>query len=124
MDNAERGLAAHGEYVTQRVCGGDCSKRVGIIHDWRKKIDSLDQREVRTDSEHTCIIAGLETHRDVGIIPARQARERLVQNLWTQLRRSTGCFNVGGQLLCVQVPSIRLSLSTRVGTTRNRYMIR
>jgi hypothetical protein len=66
-----------------------------------KKSTCLHQREVRGDPEHTGIVAGIETHQNVGMLHASQARERLVQNLWTQLRRSTGGFDVRGQLLAV-----------------------
>jgi hypothetical protein len=70
----------------------------------------LHQSQIIAEPEHTGIVAGVETHQHVRMFHARQARERLVQNLWTQLRRSTGGFDVCCQLLRVQDSRIRVDL--------------
>ena len=93
------GVAAHGVDVAEGIGGGDGSERVGVVHDGREEIDGLHQGVLRRQLVDAGIVGGIEAYQHVIVSPARDAREHLVQNLRTELGRSTGGGGVGSQLL-------------------------
>ena len=71
---------------------------IRIVHNGRKEIHRLHQGEALRELVHARVIARVKPYQHVFVRHARQARQHLVQNLWTELRRSTGCFHVRSQL--------------------------
>ena len=91
-------LAAHGVNVAQRIGRRDRAESVRIIHDRREEIHGLHQGTLRRQLVHAGIVGGVKPDQHVLVRPAWDPGEHLVQNLWTQLGRSTGRGSVRGQL--------------------------
>ena len=92
-------LAAHGVDIAQRIGRGDGAERVRIVDNGGEKIDGLHQGELRRQLVHAGIVGRVKPYQHVFIRDARNRGEHPVQNLWTQLRRSTRGFHVRGQLM-------------------------
>ncbi len=90
-----KGSASHGVNVAQSVGGGDGSESEGIVDDRGEKVHCLHQSEVWRETIHSGVVRRFEADEHVRICHARDAGEHLVQNLWTQFRRSTGRLHVG-----------------------------
>ena len=89
------GPASHGIDIAERIGGGDGSEGVGIVHDGREEVDGLNQGTLRRELVHAGVVRRVKPDQNVTVRPARYAPKHVVQNLWTQLRRSTGCTGVG-----------------------------
>ncbi len=97
IERAVSGVPAHGVDVAERVRRGDGSERERIVDNRSEKIDRLHQRHVGRQTVHSGVVGGIEADQNIGIFHARYAREHLVQDLWTQFRRSTRGFHVRRQ---------------------------
>ena len=86
-DNREggNGTAAHGVNVTEGVGGGDLAEGERIVGDGREEIDGLHEREIVRESIHPCVVAGIKTNEQIGIIRPRQTAKHGVQKTWTSL---------------------------------------
>ena len=91
------GSATHGVNIAQRVGRCNLAEDVGIVHNGRKEIHGLNQRQIGRESIHSRVVTGVKAHQDVWIGLFRQLGQYGVQNTWTQLGRSTRRFDQGGQ---------------------------
>ena len=98
--DGERGerARAHGVDIGQGVGGGDAAKCERVIDNGREEIHGLHEGALRAQPVDACVVAGVETDQHVRIRKARDARQNRVQNLWTQLGRSTRGLDMSGKL--------------------------
>jgi hypothetical protein len=93
------GPPAHGVHVAQRVGRGDGAEGLGIVHDGREEVHGLHQGKLRRQLVHAGIVGGVKPDQHVLVGPTGHGGQYLVQNLWTELGRSTRGFHVCRKLL-------------------------
>src|SRR6185437_16976066 len=97
------------------IRGGDLAKSEWIVGNGREEVDRLHEGEVIRESIHPCVVAGIETNEQIGIIRPRQTAKHGVQKTWTQLGRSTSGLGGGRQThrICqgASLLTIRLNLT-------------
>jgi hypothetical protein len=92
-------LAAHGVHVAQRIGCGDGAEGLGVVNDRRKEVDRLHQGELRRQLVHAGIVGSVKPDQNILVGPTGHGGQYLVQNLWTELGRSTRGFHVRRKLL-------------------------
>ena len=112
-EDGERGngAAAHGVDVAERVGGGDGAEGVRIVDDGREEIHGMHEGELRRQFVDAGIVGGIKPDQHVFIRPARYGGQHLVQQLWTQLGRSTRSLHVGCKLLNAASRGTRLQIT-------------
>jgi hypothetical protein len=91
------GSASHGIHVAERIGGGDGAEGERVVYDRGEEVNGLDECEILAEKVHSGIVGCIEADKDIRVDDARQGAEHFVQQLWTQFRRSTGRFDVGGK---------------------------
>ena len=58
-DNIQRRerFSTHGKNIGERVGGGDLTKPIGVIDDWREEVNRLNQRQILRKTEHPGIVS-------------------------------------------------------------------
>jgi hypothetical protein len=98
--------AAHRVNIAQRIRRGDSAERIRIVHNRREEVERLHESALLRQPVDARIVRGVEADHHVGIAGSRESRKRLVQNLWTEFRRSTRGLDVGCQFACICQPSV------------------
>ena len=62
------GLPAHGVNIAQRIGRGNLAKGVGIVDNGREEVHGVDDSQVRTQTEHPGVVAGLGADQHVRVI--------------------------------------------------------
>ena len=94
-----QGSAAHRVDVAEGVGGGDSAEGGGVVDDGSEEVGGLHEGTLRRELEDAGIVGGIKPDQKVGVLEPGNARQNAVQNLWTQLGRSTRGFYVSGELL-------------------------
>ncbi len=97
-EDGERGdgTATHGVDVAEGVGGGDGAEGERIVDDGGEEVDGLDEGTLRAQPVDARIIGRIEAYQHVRVGRIGQVAQNVVQNLWTQFRRSTGGLGVRG----------------------------
>src|SRR5262249_18325709 len=61
-------LSPHGVNVAERVRRGDLAEGKGIVDDWRKEIDGLDQSLVGSYLIHARVVGVVEADQNIGVM--------------------------------------------------------
>jgi hypothetical protein len=92
--------AAHRVNVAERVGGGNGSVGERVVHDGCEEIHGLHEGELRRQLVDAGIVGGLKPDQHVLVDGGARRRgdggQHPVQNLWTELGRSTGGLDVCG----------------------------
>ena len=99
--NGERrnGAPAHGVDVAQSIGRRKGAEGGGIVDDGREEIHGLHQGKLRRQLVHAGIVGSVKPDQHVFVGPTGHGSQNLVQNLWTELGRSTRGFDVRRKLL-------------------------
>jgi len=95
----DHGASAHGVYIGKRVCCGDRTEPVGIVHDRREEVDGLHQRRPCIPPVHTPIVSGPVINQDPGVGVQRNAAQDPSELACGEFARSTRAADHLGQSL-------------------------
>jgi hypothetical protein len=81
---------SHRPNVVDRIERGDAAIVVRVVHDRRKEVHSLDQRQIVAQTIDPSIVGGVKAYQDVFVNRLHgQAAKRLGQHLCRELGRTT-----------------------------------
>jgi hypothetical protein len=83
---------------------------VGVVHNGRKKINGLDQRQIIGNPIDSGIIRPLQPDDDIGIGWDEKSAQRFVQVPWRQFGRSAGPFDGAAQTNLLHAGHMSISL--------------